>query len=187
MKRSLDSYDSDSDDADYPFIHASKHIDPDNEKALIDWYAGWTMRNLDMYKKFLVIGSTVMKYKGNFNARFRRMKEIVVKKRGLITATESPKPPVSNFRTFSITKQSGASRMKSPQSPISAQKRRALEVAAKLSASPTAVNNSRDSDRNPFDSTARAAASPTLQSRRSSALANVQPPHEADETGWLDD
>jgi hypothetical protein len=132
-----------------------------------------------MYQKFLVIGSTEKKYKGNFNARFRRMKEIIVKKTGLITATEPRKPPVSNFRIFSITAQSGTSPMESPQSPISAQKRRALEVAAKLSASPTTVNNSRDLYRNPFDSTAGAAASPTRQSRRSSALANVQPPHEA--------
>ncbi|PMD38739.1 hypothetical protein L207DRAFT_390959, partial [Hyaloscypha variabilis F] len=60
-KRSLDSYsecDSDEGESEYPFIHANKHIDPDNEKALVEWFAAWTMRNLDMYKKFVVVGSS---------------------------------------------------------------------------------------------------------------------------------
>lgn len=183
MKRSLESYDSDSDNADYPFIHASKHIDPDDEKGLIDWYAGWTMRNLDMYKKFIVVGSSEMKYKGYFNARLRRTKEVVVERRRPIAAAESPKRPLSNFRTFSMNQQSSVSPMESPQSPMSAQKRRALEITAKLSTSPMAANSSRDVDRSPFDSTPMGAvASPIDQSRRSSALANVQSPHDADDT-----
>ncbi|KAE9362742.1 hypothetical protein N431DRAFT_391230, partial [Stipitochalara longipes BDJ] len=60
-KRSLESFsefESDSDESDYPFIHANKHINPDNEKALVEWFAEWTMRNLDMYKKFVVVGSS---------------------------------------------------------------------------------------------------------------------------------
>ncbi|KAH8769584.1 hypothetical protein F5882DRAFT_301843, partial [Hyaloscypha sp. PMI_1271] len=59
-RRSLESiseFDSDCDESDYPFIHANKHIDPDDEKGLVDWYAAWTMRNLDMYMKFIVVGS----------------------------------------------------------------------------------------------------------------------------------
>ncbi len=183
MKRSLESYDSDSENADYPFIHASKHIDLDDEKGLIDWYAGWTMRNLDMYKKFIVVGSSEMKYKGNFNARFRRTKGVVVERRKIIPAADSPKRPLSNFRSLSMNQQPSASPMESPQSPMSAQKRRALEIAAKLSASPVAANSSRDVDRSPFDSTpSGAAASPIGQSRRSSALANAQSPHDADDT-----
>jgi hypothetical protein len=189
MKRSLGNiseYDSDCDESDYPFVHASKHIDPDNEKALIDWFAGWTMRNLDIYKKFIVVGSSETKYKGNFNPRFRRMKEVVAKRKELIAGAEPLRPPIANFRRFSITKQSSASPMESPQSPMSAQKRRALDVAAKLSASPMAINNSKDPDWNLFDGIAiEAASSPSQQSRQNSTFSNAHSPHKAHKTGGI--
>jgi hypothetical protein len=120
-RRSLESiYDSDSDcgESDYPLIHANRHIDPDDEKGLIEWFAGWTMRNLDMYKKFVVVGSSEPKHK----CRLTRMKEVeVVKRKEPIAAAESPRPPFANFKRFSITKKSSASAspMESPQSPMS--------------------------------------------------------------------
>lgn len=184
-RRSLESiseWDSDCDESDYPFVHASKHIDPDNENALIDWYAGWTMRNLDIYKKFVVVGSSEPKHR----ERLTRVKEVkIVKKKEHIEETESLRPPITNVRNFSTTKKSSASPMESPRSPLSAQKQRALAVAAKLSASPgNKIANSRDQDRNPFDDIAmRAASSPTRQNVQSSALSKAHSHSEMQKTG----
>lgn len=74
-KRPLESFsefDSDNDGPDYPFIHASKHINQDNEPALIEWFAFWTKYNLDRYKKFFVVGSSEAKQN---RRRLTRLKE----------------------------------------------------------------------------------------------------------------
>jgi hypothetical protein len=100
-RRSLESiseFDSDCDESDYPFIHANKHIDPDDEKGLVDWYAAWTMRNLDMYMKFIVVGSSEPKHR----ERLVRMKETEVVKRKERIAAESPRLPITSFRRFSV-------------------------------------------------------------------------------------
>jgi hypothetical protein len=92
-RRSLESiseFDSDCDESDYPFIHANKHIGPDDEKGLVDWYAAWTMRNLDMYMKFIVVGSSEPKHR----ERLVRMKETeVVRGKKRVAAAESPRLP----------------------------------------------------------------------------------------------
>ncbi|KAN0110075.1 hypothetical protein V8E51_006462 [Hyaloscypha variabilis] len=179
-KRSLDSYsecDSDEGESEYPFIHANKHIDPDNEKALVEWFAAWTMRNLDMYKKFVVVGSSEAKYKDRLT---RLREEEIVKRKERVAATESPKPP--SFKTFSITKKASASPMESPRSPLSAQKQKALAVAARLSVpSPSKnANQTRIREQNSFDDlSVKAASSPSIRSGQISRLSSVQSPQEA--------
>jgi chromo domain-containing protein 1 len=74
-RQSLESISEfDSDESDYPFIYANKHINPDDEKGLVNWYAAWTMRNLDMYMKFIVVGSSEPKHR----ERLVRIKETEV-------------------------------------------------------------------------------------------------------------
>ncbi|PQE09843.1 chromo domain-containing protein [Rutstroemia sp. NJR-2017a BBW] len=47
-----------SEDAFIPVRYAPASIDPDNEKDLVSWFAGWTILNLSTYRKFYVVGSS---------------------------------------------------------------------------------------------------------------------------------
>ncbi|PQE24822.1 chromo domain-containing protein [Rutstroemia sp. NJR-2017a BVV2] len=47
-----------SEDAIIPVRYAPASIDPDNEKDLVSWFAGWTILNLSTYRKFYVVGSS---------------------------------------------------------------------------------------------------------------------------------
>ena len=158
MSRPLeeDSDLSDYEDSDIPLVRADREIDPDDEKTLREWFLVWSLRNLDMYRKFVIVGSSEKK-----PALMRYFKTVEVVKK------KEPAPALkADFKGFEITKMSSASPMESPQSPISAQKQKALAVASKLSASPARNGNL---DRNPFDGMAMAAASsPSRHSRHSS-------------------
>ncbi|KIM99026.1 hypothetical protein OIDMADRAFT_166633, partial [Oidiodendron maius Zn] len=54
----FESYDSDnSSNSASPIIYADMSIDPDNEKLLITWFAGWSIRQLDKFRKYTVVGT----------------------------------------------------------------------------------------------------------------------------------
>jgi hypothetical protein len=59
LSSSLSAIDLDpSEDAIIPVRYAPASIDPDNEKELVSWFAGWTILNLSTYRKFYVVGSS---------------------------------------------------------------------------------------------------------------------------------
>lgn len=67
-------YDSDiSDEATCPVVYADETIDPDDEQALVNWFAGWTMTKLDQFRKFTVVGTS-----GASKARASRIKEVAI-------------------------------------------------------------------------------------------------------------
>ncbi len=76
MKQPLDSdSNSDSDitdnDVDMPIVKAPKWIDPDDEEQLINWFSGWALQKMDLYRKFGIIGTN------SSNAtRASRLKEV---------------------------------------------------------------------------------------------------------------
>ena len=54
----FESYDSDnSSNSASPIIYADMSIDPDNEQLLITWFAGWSIRQLDKFRKYTVVGT----------------------------------------------------------------------------------------------------------------------------------
>ncbi|KUJ08996.1 uncharacterized protein LY89DRAFT_317150 [Mollisia scopiformis] len=145
--------DSDYSDSEYnfhedsvsPFVLVDRYIDPDDEPAMIEWFAGWSMRNLDMFRKFVVIGT------GPSSARrAQRMKEFVVPVNAEVSQLELElesrvefndtaalsEPlnnlPESNFRPFSLSKKENLVPGQSKKS--SEAKKTALNVAAKLTA-----------------------------------------------------
>lgn len=40
-----------------PVVYADSSIDPDDEKALVTWYAAWAMTRLDQFRRFYVLGT----------------------------------------------------------------------------------------------------------------------------------
>jgi hypothetical protein len=53
-------YDSDldfGDEAASPVVYADESIDPDDEKALVNWFVGWSITHLDQFRKFTVLGT----------------------------------------------------------------------------------------------------------------------------------
>jgi chromo domain-containing protein 1 len=113
---------------DSAIVQADLFIDPDDEPALIEWFAAWSMRNLDVHRKFVVVGT------GPLSApRAKRMKEFVV----VSEPDNEPHMPLdtleSMFRPFSLKKKN-ASISDSSSKPSTEAKRTALDVAAKLNA-----------------------------------------------------
>jgi UBA-like domain/Mago binding len=53
------------DDFESPVIYADESINQNDEKALVAWFAGWTMLHLNMFRKFIVVGTTPSKRRGN--------------------------------------------------------------------------------------------------------------------------
>jgi hypothetical protein len=49
------------DDFESPVIYADENIDQNDEKALVSWFAGWTMLHLNLFRKFIVVGTTPLK------------------------------------------------------------------------------------------------------------------------------
>lgn len=92
-------------------IQADTFVDPDDEPALIEWFAAWTMRNLDVHRKFIVVGT------GPTSApRAHRMKETV---HIFDLANTSNSGTVPGAKAVDTTKEA---------------KRTALGIAAKLNA-----------------------------------------------------
>jgi len=94
LDSSSDEFDSDiGDDIESPIVPAPRSIDPDDEQALVSWFAGWSMQKLDTIKKFVVVG-TDSKDPRIFS-RASRIKEII-KPREIITT--------SPFKSFPMSK-----------------------------------------------------------------------------------
>jgi chromo domain-containing protein 1 len=47
-----------SDQNDCSIIYADESIDQGDEKSLVDWFAGWTMLKLSLFRRFVVVGTT---------------------------------------------------------------------------------------------------------------------------------
>lgn len=61
-----DYWEEDSpDDFESPVIYADETINQNDEKALVTWFAGWTMLHLNMFRKFIVVGTTPSKRREN--------------------------------------------------------------------------------------------------------------------------
>jgi chromo domain-containing protein 1 len=53
-----DDCDSDRvDERESPIIYADPYIDPDNEQALVNWFAGWSLLKMDVFRRFTVVGT----------------------------------------------------------------------------------------------------------------------------------
>lgn len=71
-------YDSDPDgDTTAPIICADRSINPDDERRLINWFAGWSIRNLDKFRKYTVIGTTSSNYERAVRIKEKKVKETV--------------------------------------------------------------------------------------------------------------
>ena len=57
LQSSSGEFESDSDNNKYYVLYADQSIDPDNEKALVNWFTGWSMLKLYKFKKFVVVGT----------------------------------------------------------------------------------------------------------------------------------
>ena len=56
--RLLESYDSDqADNIANTIVYADESIDPDDEPSLITWFAAWSIRHLDKFRKYTVVGT----------------------------------------------------------------------------------------------------------------------------------
>lgn len=120
------------DEKDTPVVQADIFVDPDDEPALIEWFAAWSMRNLDMHRKFVVFGT------GPASARrAHRMKEFVSIP-GLDTPPDESKlaenlqTPDPKLRPFSITK--GIENAGATGKSAAEAKDHAHEIAARLTA-----------------------------------------------------
>src|SRR5450432_1530611 len=58
------------DEAECSIIYADQSIKPDDEIALVSWYAGWTMLHLNLFRKFIVVGTAP--YKNTLHTRERK-------------------------------------------------------------------------------------------------------------------
>jgi chromo domain-containing protein 1 len=150
LNSSSDEYDSDfPDEIESPIVYADRYIDPDMEEALVEWFAAWSLRKLDLYRKFTVIGT------GPRSApRAMRIKEVPITSQ--TSAKELTEAQISSLKSFSIAKkQSQSPRTSTPhhsESPMSPHQK-ALAAAAKITAShvKSLLSNSRIAERNPFD------------------------------------
>jgi hypothetical protein len=61
-----------TEDKESPVVYADQSVDQDDEPALIKWFAGWSIRNLDIYKRFVVVGTDPKSL-----SRLSRIKEVV--------------------------------------------------------------------------------------------------------------
>lgn len=112
---------SDSEEADRPFVYARNTIDPDDEPALVKWFAGWSVCHLDRFRKFVVIGTDP-----SSALRAKRMKEVAIKKLPV---------PTRNFSPFRLSRKTDiATTTDSPPATLTP-KAKALAMAAKLKAS----------------------------------------------------
>jgi hypothetical protein len=119
LEPSLDSegfsFDSGSEsETELPIIYASRHIDPDDEPALIGWFAHWSLRELNRFKKFVVVGTDAKSA-----ARAIRMRTVPFRNSDPLTA--------------SVPKGILAQNSQSPKAVLSP-KERALVVAATFKA-----------------------------------------------------
>ncbi|RFU33521.1 hypothetical protein B7463_g2795, partial [Scytalidium lignicola] len=88
-----------------PIVYADPSIDPDDEKALVTWYAAWAMSRLEQFRRFYVIGTN-----SNNVTNAVRVKEVIPK-------TKDSAPQVNK-----------------PAQRRNSQIERALAVASKLNA-----------------------------------------------------
>lgn len=120
----IDYYTGTADEKQSPLVFADRYIDPDDERALVEWYAGWSMGRLDLFRRFHVVGTSLE------NApKASRLKELPISK-----ANNWQQPmdlPSTLFSGFSFPKPTTTAATK----PIhmTPQMQKALTVAAKLS------------------------------------------------------
>ncbi len=73
------------DDFESPVIYADESVNQNDEKALVSWFAGWTMLHLNLFRKFFVIGTTPLKKRAN-ESTAKRTDEGTEYKKGSVTA-----------------------------------------------------------------------------------------------------
>jgi len=141
------------DEAVNPIVFADESINPDDEQALVNWFAGWSMTKLDQFRKFVVVGSTP-----SSKERACRMKEVLV---GDDFTSVSMPDPVSKNSNDNMP-ENGFTRRASDNPPLSAAKSKALAVAARLAASAptTPLSSTRTLERDPFSELKKSSPSP---------------------------
>ena len=157
-----DVYDSDvQNDIDCPIVYAHESIDPDDEQALVTWFAGWSLTKLDQFRKYTVIGTNTKNV-----ATAYRFKEITlndVPGRGEplkpLSISESPTTPEKHEHV-------------SAEPPVSAEKLKALNIAAKFNLSAPTMPSATSKPRNSMDHPN--AASPTVPNPPSASKSTPQ-------------
>lgn len=87
--RLIEAYDShQSGDIENPIVYADESIDPDNEPSLITWFAGWSIRHLDKFRKYTVVGTNSSSYQSAVRIK-NLMKEEASKPRPLPSSSTS--------------------------------------------------------------------------------------------------
>lgn len=111
---SIDYYSGIANENESPIIYADRDINPDDEKALVEWYAGWSVGRLDRFRKFAVVGTSSASA-----LRASRLKSLPKEHAGAkgFTAFSFPQPDVS---------------LRSELAAHTPEKQNALAVAAKL-------------------------------------------------------
>ncbi|KAH6669913.1 hypothetical protein B0J14DRAFT_107148 [Halenospora varia] len=106
MNDGVDFYSGIYDENESPIIYADRYIDCDNEKALVEWFAGWSLCRLNRFRRLFVIGTG-----SSSQPRLQKLKQY------------SPKQDVSKERPILVQ-----------ETTLSPEKQKALAIAAKLSA-----------------------------------------------------
>ncbi|KAF4630761.1 hypothetical protein G7Y89_g7379 [Cudoniella acicularis] len=121
----VDYYSGIGNEAESPIIYADRYIDPDNERALVEWFAGWAMGKLDLFRRFFVIGTD-----SSSIDKVARIKEVSVSGNSLAIPKSVPTPTLDKDRIppgFQYTTHVA-------ESPASIQTQNARAIAARLSA-----------------------------------------------------
>lgn len=141
MKRTLSDLDTDSDDAlddaYNPIGYAPESIDVNDEPRMIEWFAGWAQQRLDLYRKFVVVGTN-----SHSAPRATRIVEVPISK-----TNEMPAVRLPTFKPLAMASPEAA--------PVKTAVQKAHDVAAKFNSmspkSPLASPKARE--RNLFNTT----------------------------------
>jgi len=148
LDESSDTYESDRMDGDdSPVVYADESISPDDEQALVVWFAGWSITKLEQFRRYTVVGTS-----SSSSDRAVRMKEIAVIQPPSSKSLTNPGTPIKNPEP---TNQASVAELS-----MEAGKLRALAVAAKLNSSSP---NKPPSTTHPTTSTSIPPSKPPLQ------------------------
>lgn len=124
----IDYYSGISDENESPIIYTDRYIDPDDEKALVDWYIGWSVGRLDQFRKFAIVGTT----SPGSQFKVSRLKEFPASNFGFQKAQSLPAIAGPTSFSFPKTNHSLIPDASSQTIEVSPEKRKALYVAAKF-------------------------------------------------------
>ena len=119
-----DYWEEDSpDDFESPIIYADESINQNDEKALVTWFAGWTMLHLNLFRKFIVVGTTPSKRRANAPTAKSTVVGVELEQRPAATVVQKPPAPQMTDPPVAAAKRwnrNSFSEVKDPSPPMTA-------------------------------------------------------------------